>query len=485
MMTRTLCVLLALLSLLVAGAAAEGDNLTINATGVATPAASPTAELLWQTTYDGSASSSLLALLPGPEGGYLLVGTSTGTAGGNGELTLVRTDGSGAHLRSSRLPFGLSGSGRANAASLTRDGGVAAVGSTRSVAAGDEDVFLLRLRADGTSLWGRSYAIGSGIDVGDAVVPATDGGLFVAGTTASPTGGTTGLLLLKVDEAGGQVWHRVHSLGASRLIVHDLQATSDGGYLLVGSTDANHPGSLDVLLMKFTAGGSREWQQTFAAGSGSAVGYALEPSPDGGYVLLGAVEGSGTPSPAVVLIGTDTAGRERWRTRLAVGNATPTRGFDLGAVGDRGYLVVGETGASAATRSFAALVDRSGRELWNRTYSVGEATDGARALTVAGAGRYVVAGNAASSADGSSRLYLVAVSPSSAAPNTTTNATRTANATPTFTANTTPAVTATGTPVETAPAETTGSVPTRAPLGIVPALASLAAVGLRTAFRRR
>jgi hypothetical protein len=313
------------LALLLAGSAAAADANNTSAANQTPPAA-------WERTYGGLSNETLLSLLGSPDGGYLLVGSTAGNGTGE-ELYLVRTDPNGTPLREERLPFGPGGAGSPAMADRTADGGTIVVGGSGTAGPSGEDVALLRLGPDGRQLWSRSYSVGSGRDVGDAVRPATDGGYFVAGTTDVPNGGAPELLLLKVGEDGGEVWHR--SLpSAGVLFVRDLLATQEGGYLVIGSTDADHAGSLDILLVKVSSGGNREWQRTYSSGAETADGYTLEPSPDGGWLLLGDVAGTG--SHAAVLVKVDTAGNEQWRKRLAAGGAQ-TWGYALAPAGADGH----------------------------------------------------------------------------------------------------------------------------------------------------
>jgi hypothetical protein len=446
--------------------------------GLTSISAASAPEPLWQKTYGEGWNGTLISLLEPPDG-YLLVGSEHRETTGMEELHLVWTDDRGSAVKEISSPFGIGGVGGANMASLTSDQGIIAVGQTRSVTAGDEDVCLLRLKADGTTLWSRSYTIGSGVDIGYAVRPATDGGFMVAGTTTSQSGGTPGLLLLKVDDAGGQLWHRTHSLGANRLSVHDLHATPDGGYLLVGSTDADHRGSLDILLVKLTASGTREWQQTYSFGARLAIGYTLEPSPDGGYMILGGVEGSA--SSEAVMLRVDTSGREVRRSFLALDRAS-VRAYDLVSVTGSGFVVVGETDTSGSPRLFVAGVDRTGRELWNGTYAIGTGADRGLAVTEGGDG-YVVAGEAAPSRSGPSDLFLAAIPRPTIAPNMT--AVETVNATPhvTATANATVPKTPIVTPTSIASPSTSAPDPTRSPLGATLVVLALGLASLLAAVR--
>ena len=477
MMTRTTLGILGtlLFALLVAWAAAESPgNTTINGSVTVGPGATFSTELLWQETYGADSNTRFLSLLPGAKDEYMLVGVATS----NGDLVLARVNRTGALLDQHRVSFSPGGGGTPAAVSLTPDDGLLVAGSARSVAPGDEDVALLRLRNDGSPLWSRSFAIGSGVDRGTAVLPAMDGGFLVAGTTASPTGGSTDLLLLRVDEAGGKLWHRIHPLGAGQLAVSDLRPAPGGGYLLVGTTDSGRPGTSAVILMRLTADGSKAWQQTYASGSGSARGVTLVAGSDGGYLLLaeiGAMDSTGS-----VLVNVDTDGRERWRVGLGSNASLPVLGHDLAVVGNHGYLVVGQNGSPEASRSLVTMVDRAGDEAWNHSWSVGgTAADRAGAVLVSGPDQYLVAGDTVSSMDRQAALYLAAIGIATVAPNITVNATPTTVETPAGNETSVPTF------LPSTPSTTPVATTTAAPAGLVPLLGALSAVCLFTASRRR
>ncbi|MEN6519049.1 MAG: hypothetical protein ABFC38_12865 [Methanospirillum sp.] len=457
------------LALLLAGGAAAADA---NNT---TPAANQTPPAIWERTYGGLANETLLSLLAAPDGGYLLVGSAEGNGTGE-ELYLVRTDSNGTPTRETRMPFGTGGAGSPIAADRTADGGTIVVGGIDSAGPTGEDVALLLLGPDGRQLWSRSYAIGNGRDIGDAVRPATDGGYIVAGTTDSPNGGTPELLLQKVGEDGGEVWHRAVPVGAGILFVHDLLATPDGGYLVVGSTDANHPGSLDILLVKVSSGGNREWLRTYASGAETAFGYAIQPSPDGGWLLLGGVDGAG--SHAGVLVKVDTAGNEQWRKRIAIGGVR-TWGYALARAGVDGYAVAGAVEAPGGLRSYAARLDRSGAEVWNRSFAIGSGPSRALAVTAAPPDRLVVGGEASRTTDALYDLYLSSVVPPTVAPNATPTATINVTTNATATPNATATANATSIPTTAVPATT------QAALAPTLCLVAVAGAALIAVLRRR
>ncbi len=464
-MTRDLFRLAAgiVLALLLAGSGAAADANTTSETNVTPPAA-------WEHTYGGLSNETLISLI-GDGGGYLLVGDSAGDGAG-GELYLVRADPNGTPVREARATFG---AGSPAAAARTPENGAVVVGGTGSAGPGSADVVLARLDPERWQRWSRSYSVGSGRDIAAAVRPATDGGYLVAGTTDSPSGGSPGLLLLKVGEDGGETWHRSLPLGGSVLTVGDLVATPDGGYIVVGSTGGDRGALLDILLVKVSSGGNREWQRTYSFGAESASGRTLAPASDGGWLLLGGVGGAG--SHAVVLVKVDTAGNEQWRKRLSAGGAR-TWGYALAPAGAGGYAVAGAVAAREGTRSWVAVLDRTGTEAWNRSFAIGNGPSRALAVTAPDDTRLVVGGEASRTPDALYDLFLASVVPPTVAPNATARATVNA------TANTTPTPDATPTANATSTSTTPVPIPTRAAPSPLLCLAVVAGLGV-AALRRR
>ena len=233
-----------------------------------------------------------------------------------------------------------------------------------------------------------------------------------------------------------------------------------------------------MLLVKVSSGGNREWQRTYSFGAERADGYTLEPSADGGGLLLGDVAGAG--SQAAVLVKVDTAGNEQWRKRLAAGGAR-TWGYALATAGADGYAVAGAVEAPEGTRSYVARLDRYGTEAWNRSFAIGNGPSRALAVTAGAQERLVVGGEASRTPDALYDLYLtLRRTPDGRAErhgdgdrqrNGDANATATPNATPTANATSTP----------------TTAVPATTQAALAPPLClfAVAGVALIAALRRR
>jgi hypothetical protein len=75
------------------------------------------------------------------------------------------------------------------------------VGGTYSLGAGSYDVYLIKTNAQGDTLWTRAYG-GPSSDEGSSVQTTTDGGYIVAGTTSSFGAGMADVYLIRTDSLG-------------------------------------------------------------------------------------------------------------------------------------------------------------------------------------------------------------------------------------------------------------------------------------------
>jgi hypothetical protein len=263
----------------------------------------------------------------------------------------------------------------------TRDGGYAAVGSTRSFGPGDEDIYLVRTDAQGDSLWSRTYG-GAGQDAGWSVLETGDG-LVLGGFTTSVGAGGHDFQLLAVDSDGELAWSRTYG-GPGDELSWALAATDEGGFVLVGETTSTGAGEEDCLLVRVDAAGRELWSRTFGGERGDRC-FAVARSPDGGYVLAGQTYSEGAGDRDAYIIKASADGRLEW-SRTFGGEASDVA-HSVTATADGGFMVTGYTTSLAVDDDdpYLIKITADGETVWtrvlpmegiNHTITGDETTDG-------------------------------------------------------------------------------------------------------------
>jgi VCBS repeat-containing protein len=144
------------------------------------------------------------------------------------------------------------------------------------------------------SNWIKSFSAGSGGAA--SVVQTSDGGYVIAGSTTVAATGYTGVSLIKTDAFGTMVWNKTFRGTTSNDGAASVQQTSDGGYIVAGYTT---PISLNaatyraVLMIKTDANGdldtsfSVDGQTTIGGATNNDYAYCVRQTSDGGYVIAG------------------------------------------------------------------------------------------------------------------------------------------------------------------------------------------------------
>lgn len=162
---------------------------------------------------------------------------------------------------------------------------------------------------EGPTLWvvptddnghaGSGHPVVSTAAVGHSVSPTADDGYVVTGYTTRISELPYDVLLCKYDR-NHNGWMKTFD-GMGRDTGRMVQPTNDGGYVVVGSTTSSNDASNDVYLIKTDANGKLLWQEEFG-GTSRDEGYSVQQTSDDGYVVAGWTESFGTGGQKVYLI---------------------------------------------------------------------------------------------------------------------------------------------------------------------------------------
>ena len=118
----------------------------------------------------------------------------------------------------------------------TVDGGIVAIGKTRSYGSEQSDLTVMKYDASGKLIWHKIYGF-KYYDYGNAVATTRDGGFILAGGTNSLGRGNHSMYILALDKAGALIWSHVY--GDERKDVgHGVARMSDGSVIVVGESNS-------------------------------------------------------------------------------------------------------------------------------------------------------------------------------------------------------------------------------------------------------
>jgi TolB-like protein len=284
----------------------------------------------------------------------------------------------------------------------TSDSGYIVVGSTDFFSAGSSDVLLIKTDAKGNIQWAKTYG-GKVSEGASSVRQTTDGGYIVAGSTTSFGAGERDIFLIKTDANGSIIWAKTYG-GASDDWAYSVQQTSDGGYIVAGITNSFGKGELDIFLIKTDAKGNIQWAKTYG-GTEDEFAYSVQQTSDGGYIVAGSTRSFGEDGD-ILLIKTDANGNIQWAKTY--GGERSERAYSVQQTSDGGYILAGETWSFGAgwRDIFLIKTDAKGNIIWAKTYG-GEVDDGASSVQQTSDGGYIVAGYTLSFGGGWYDIFLI------------------------------------------------------------------------------
>ncbi len=207
----------------------------------------------WQYTYGGKKTEYLRSVQQTEDGGYILAGTTTTYFKGylyNFWVVKIASDGIIEWERS----FGGADSEWGYSIIQTDDGGYIVAGDKFIWSDKAYDFWVLKLSADGKIQWQYTYGKGKQ-DIAYAIAQTEDGGYMLSGFTESYGLGNDDIWVMKLLADGSLDWQRTYGGGQTDR-ARAMALTRDGGCIVAGETKSYGAGWNDIWVMKMGANGN-------------------------------------------------------------------------------------------------------------------------------------------------------------------------------------------------------------------------------------
>jgi len=359
--------------------------------------------MLWSRTFGGAGYDNGNSIQQTSDGGYIIVGRTTSSDTGEFDVYLIKTDTYG-NLSWAKTYGGSNWDG-GYSVQVTSDGGYIIAGRTNSFGAGYKDVYLIKTDQNGDTLWTKTYG-GPDEELGFSVQQTSDGGYIIAGYTRSFGAGSADAYLIKTDDQGEILWTKTYG-GTNSDVVLSVQQISDGGYIIAGSTSSFGSGNMDVYLIKTDENGNTIWTRTYG-GEDLDSGHSVRQTSEGGYIITGSTSSYGSGVVDVYLIKTDANGDTLWTKTY--GGANTDKGYSVQQTSDGGYIIVGYTNSFGAGSYDVYLIktDNNGDILWTKTYG-GTYEDIGFSVQETSEDVYIIVGLTTSFGAGLTDVYLIKI----------------------------------------------------------------------------
>ena len=367
-------------------------------------------EIEWQNTIGGSDGDVFNSFRQTGDGGYILGGTSDSNISGDKtenriggrDYWIVKVDSLG--IIQWQNTIGGNDDDYLYSIQPTNDGGYILGGYSISDSSGDKiehcfgnsDYWIVKVDSLGAIQWQNTIG-GSSTDYLYSIQQTMDGGYILGGFSQSNISGDKmenrcggyDYWIVKTDALGNIQWQ--NTIGGSQGdYLYSIQQTSDGGYILGGSSSSsisgdkteNCNGGEDYWIVKTDALGNIEWQNTIGGSNDDALTFIQQTS-EGGYILGGFSFSSISGDKAENSIGlkdywivkVDSLGAIQWQSTIGGSGSdhlssiqqTTDGGYILGGYSDSDMSVDKAENSNGHFDYWIVKTDTLGIILWQNT----------------------------------------------------------------------------------------------------------------------
>jgi len=245
--------------------------------------------IVWHKTMDALGNDYVMSVRQTHDGGYILAGAYS--------AWVIKTDENGSEQWNET--FAVPKPHNACSVWQTPDNGYILTSGTNLYYAGGTDAWVIKTDVNGKQEWNKTFESDC-FDKVYSIEQTLDDGYILSGSKGSYEIGY-GACLVKTDANGSEQWNRTIGSGLIARI-SSIRQTPDGGYVLAGKIDtARNPeiqghilySNDDAWLFKIDASGNLKWSKTFG-GLRNDEARLVQQTSDGSYIIAGTTESYGT-----------------------------------------------------------------------------------------------------------------------------------------------------------------------------------------------
>ncbi len=244
----------------------------------------PNGQEVWSKTFGGNNDQFAWDLLVTPENHYIIIGQTNDTD--NGEVTslLMKVDDTGSLIWKEQLE-----NQNLNRAFSIVSGEAGSLFFTGLIATknGSLDGFIAKADDQGVVEWIKTYG-GPKNDLCHTIRKSGDGHLLLIGYSKSYGTANNSPWLVKVDQAGKEIWNYTYGSQAEERIVSAYVTEKNQcillGYIFKQSPEGRHG---DLLLLQVDSMGNIEWLKTYGGPKDEEAGQTILMTEDGELVFTG------------------------------------------------------------------------------------------------------------------------------------------------------------------------------------------------------
>ena len=236
---------------------------------------------LWERTYQFDYDSQAFGVCQTTDGDFVLTGAYTDSSGYL-QLIILMTDSNGREIwRYISEDYWYS---VGNGIVQCDDGNLVLTGRAATPGQQYDDLLLMKIDLEGNVIWTKMYG-GVWYDIGYCIIKTEDSGYAIGGSYGySP--GNSDFYIVKTDSVGDTLWTNTFGYNYEPEFAYGIDQTSDGGYILAGVTLTDAVDGQDCYIVRTDENGEELWS-SFIRGDGQDEFKDVQQTSDGGFIVTG------------------------------------------------------------------------------------------------------------------------------------------------------------------------------------------------------